>query len=578
MEPRRRFRFLKELAQGGFGKVYLAEMVTGDNFSSVVAIKLLHGRWLSNDEIVMRSRDEARLLGRLRHRNIVRVEDLTAINGQCAIVMEYLQGVDLKNTTGWLKEHGRRFPFKAAFEAIAAIAAGLDAAFNHVPIQGGTPLQVIHRDIKPSNAMITIEGDVKVLDFGTARATFEEREAKTQVLAFGSQAYMSPERTLDQQDGSPGDIFSLGITLYELLTLESYGKIQLREERFEETREERIAGLELADLPEDAREDTRNALRRLLAYKPEGRPVAAEVVEMMESLADRSHDAGLKRFAREAVKLMLESASHEPDPNDPYMGSTLFEDVSGVSDSGPNGAAATLPPRAEPTEEEPFQPPPELAEAPQATVAMSQKVGETSGASGVRRANLARTDLGTSGPRVGGGPRSDGGTSGATRTSGASTISGATAVEPAKGGGTVKLVAALLLFGVGGLVLAAGGWWWWSRQEGTGGTSRPVIVEKRGRPGTPDVDWSANASGKGGALLRAPGGAAEVIFSSTTGFRDEWDGSQFLRLKDLEPGVVRTKLRPADGGPVVMSTFEVEADRTCAWTFTGRRWEQGECR
>src|SRR4051812_20470339 len=102
-EPRRRFRFLRELAQGGFGKVYLAEMITGDNFSSIVAIKLLHGRWIGNDEVVMRSRDEARLLGRLRHRNIVRVEDLTAIQGQCAIVMEYLQGVDLKTVSSALK-------------------------------------------------------------------------------------------------------------------------------------------------------------------------------------------------------------------------------------------------------------------------------------------------------------------------------------------------------------------------------------------------------------------------------------------------------------------------------------------
>ena len=107
MEPRRRFKFLKELAQGGFGKVYLAEMITGENFSKVVAIKLLHGRWLGNDEIVMRSRDEARLLGRLRHRNIVGVEDLTSINGQCAIVMEYLMGVDLKTVCTSLKEQDK---------------------------------------------------------------------------------------------------------------------------------------------------------------------------------------------------------------------------------------------------------------------------------------------------------------------------------------------------------------------------------------------------------------------------------------------------------------------------------------
>ena len=136
MQHRRRFKFLKELAQGGFGKVYLAEMITGENFSSVVAIKLLHGKWLGNDEIVMRSRDEARLLGRLRHRNIVRVEDLTSINGQCAIVMEYLQGVDLKTITTTLRENNKPFPRRSAFESAGAIAAALAYIREVVPDEG----------------------------------------------------------------------------------------------------------------------------------------------------------------------------------------------------------------------------------------------------------------------------------------------------------------------------------------------------------------------------------------------------------------------------------------------------------
>ena len=107
MQPRRRFRFIKELSEGAFGKVYLAEMITGENFKSVVAIKLLHGKWTTHQEIVQRSRDEARVLGLLHHRNIIRVEDLTSINGQCAIVMEYLEGVDLKWMMSYLKDKGK---------------------------------------------------------------------------------------------------------------------------------------------------------------------------------------------------------------------------------------------------------------------------------------------------------------------------------------------------------------------------------------------------------------------------------------------------------------------------------------
>ncbi|MFN7143291.1 MAG: protein kinase domain-containing protein, partial [Myxococcota bacterium] len=344
-EPRRRFRFLKELAQGGFGKVYLAEMITGDNFSSIVAIKVLHGKWIDNDEVVMRSRDEARLLGRLRHRNIVRVEDLTSIQGQCAIVMEYLQGIDLKTICNALREQNRVFPRQAAFEVIGAIAAALDAAYNHRPLQGGEPLKVIHRDIKPSNAMITIEGDVKVLDFGTARANFEEREAKTQALAFGSAAYMAPERLMGEEDRPAGDIFSLGVTLYELLTLDSFGKIHIRPERFEKTVAERLAALDLSSIPESEHESFRETMRLMLGYEPETRPTATEVVELMEAFSERARDGGLKRFARETVKDTIERHIPEQDPNDPLTGSLIYEDSGGFATPADASDATSAPQR-----------------------------------------------------------------------------------------------------------------------------------------------------------------------------------------------------------------------------------------
>jgi len=330
MEPRRRFRFLKELSEGAFGKVYLAEMITGDNFKSVVAIKLLHGKWSGHEEIVRRSRDEARVLGLLHHRNIIRVEDLTSINGQCAIVMEYLDGVDLKTLTSDARNRGSRVPRKVVFEVGAQIGSALDAAYNKQPLQGGAPLRLIHRDIKPSNVMLTVAGDVKVLDFGTAQARFDDREAHTQALAFGSAAYMAPERLLGDPDAPSGDVFSLGITLYEMLAGEGFGKIHIRPERFEAKLEKNLGELDLSDLDETRAEQVRAMMRLLLAYEAERRPTAVQVTELLEALAEEVHDGSIRRFCREVVAPIREAMDPEQDPNDPLTGSTVFEDSSGL--------------------------------------------------------------------------------------------------------------------------------------------------------------------------------------------------------------------------------------------------------
>lgn len=663
-EPRRRFRFLKELAQGGFGKVYLAEMITGDNFSSVVAIKVLHSKWVDNDEVVMRSRDEARLLGRLRHRSIVRVEDLTAIQGQCAIVMEYLQGVDLKTISNALREQGKPFPRQSMFEVIGAIASALDAAYNHMPLQGGESLKVIHRDIKPSNAMITIEGDVKVLDFGTARASFDDREAKTQALAFGSAAYMAPERLMGEEDHPAGDIFSLGITLYELLTLDSFGKIHIRPERFEKTVAERLAGIDLTGVPEPMHEDFRETMRMMLAYEPENRPTSSQVVELMETFGDAARDGGLKRFVRESVKEIIESYTSEQDPNDPLTGMLVYEDSSGfvgpfdsadgtssggmrISGSSPmpmplpgqiTGASsamqraaansaprpATSAPRPAPGASAPrpmnngAPPPLPVTSAPPAPAAAAAAAGaeeddnpftvpedlvEPPAELPVGRPSAGFSPptpphLQTVTPRGMGeaGGRSDGPSAAPTQRSEPSVRPVATSTpapepEAPGGGGFGKIVVVLGLLGMFAVVAAVA--IFFIVGPGTTTVAPPPVAHKpvtegassKLVKGAAELDFAANADGKGGVILTVPTGAAEVTVTSPTGFRTEWDGTGNLRLKDIEPGVLRGKVKPKGGGPSVLADFSVEAGTTCAFTFKlsltdggGGSWEKSECR
>lgn len=630
MEPRRRFRFLKELAAGGFGKVYLAEMVTGDNFSSVVAIKLLHGKWLGNDEIVMRSRDEARLLGRLRHRSIVRVEDLTSINGQCAIVMEYLNGADLKTACAWLGEQARPFPRKSAFEIIASVADALDAAYNARPLQGGDPLRVIHRDIKPSNVMITVEGDVKVLDFGTARASFEDREAKTQALAFGSAAYMAPERHLGEDDTVSGDIFSLGVTAYEVLALDGYGKIQVRPERYEQQLAERLGKIDFSGLDPGVRADALDLLGRMLAYEMHHRPTAAEVREGMESLAESTRDMGLRRLAREAIITIADTTASPIDPADALAGAVVHEDTSGMSPTGgaetgsrlrtwddPQGVLENPRPDARPRPEITSRPTPVPPAAPPGLATVRPAEGprgpgarppppalppEPSAANGLpagisagqRRPRPSSVQL-TSAPTIVGidadvapvePPRQA--DPAPEEEPPAPYDAPAEESAPPSSGLFLKLgVAAALIVAVlsiGGVVAVL--YYRSTLPTAAANPPRPVTPDPAQTStlpsGTEAMDYSANAAGRGGVILTVPAGASEVAVTNSTDYRTEWNGTRHLRLKDLAPGVYRTKVKPTGEGAALRADFTVEADKTCALSFRERdgmgSWEVGECR
>ena len=137
--------------------MYLAEMMTDNNFSRVVAIKLLHAKWVDHDEIVQRSRDEARVLGLLQHRNIINVVSLTSIAGKCAIVMEYVDGVTLD-------EHINKISGPINEEELVPMFCELLEAFEYAHKN-----KIVHRDIKPSNIIVNKEGNVKVLDFGIAK-------------------------------------------------------------------------------------------------------------------------------------------------------------------------------------------------------------------------------------------------------------------------------------------------------------------------------------------------------------------------------------------------------------------------
>jgi eukaryotic-like serine/threonine-protein kinase len=207
----RSYRIVELLGEGGFGKVYRARMENADGFSKDVAVKLLTERSPPED-VLARFRDESRVLGLVRDRAVVAVDPPTQLGGRWAVIMEYVPGCSCQALT---RQHGTLTP-KVALGIVGEVARALDHVFRQLG-PTGTALELVHRDLKPANLQITPSGEVKILDFGVARANYEAREAHTTRSIQGTFGYIAPER-LQGIDTPAADIYSLGMVLYKIVT------------------------------------------------------------------------------------------------------------------------------------------------------------------------------------------------------------------------------------------------------------------------------------------------------------------------------------------------------------------------
>ena len=301
MADPRRFEVRDELGKGAFGSVYLAEMTSTSGFAKTVALKVLHAEWTQRADMTQRLRDEARLLGRLRHPHIVAVDDLVQVEGQWAVVMEYVPGDDLEALVHRLRGAGRFIPLAAVSGVAEAVARALHAAWSS-PGRDGRPLRVVHRDIKPSNIRITPDGEVKVLDFGIAASTLDGSSGD--VARAGSPAYMAPERLAGEVDGPAGDVYALGATLYELAVGQLFGRAPTDATDPEAVHAERVqsaAARIVADRGAGA-ERLASLIARCLAFRPNERPSAQEVADDARAIGRAAEDADLVVWARTTVE------------------------------------------------------------------------------------------------------------------------------------------------------------------------------------------------------------------------------------------------------------------------------------
>ena len=297
-----KYQLLQKIAVGGMAELYRAKVTRDHGFEKLVAIKKILPHLTDQGNLVKAFIDEAKLAAHLQHENIVQIYDFGSIDGEYFIAMEYLFGKDLRKLTDKAKKTAVPLGLENTLYIISRICAGLDYSHNLKDLQG-EPLNIIHRDINPQNIFLTYEGQVKIIDFGIAKAA-SHNSTTHEGLIKGKLAYMSPEQATGKTIDHRSDIFSTGIIFYELLagrrmfegeTMQVYSKV--REGRYEPL--DKL----LPDLPAKLHEVVEGAL----AKDPDQRyqtcgEMLADLEECIFELSVRTNGRSFASFVKEFFK------------------------------------------------------------------------------------------------------------------------------------------------------------------------------------------------------------------------------------------------------------------------------------
>jgi serine/threonine-protein kinase len=210
-----RYRVIEKLASGGMAEVFRAESAGLEGFKKQVAIKRVLPHLSEKKKFISMFLDEARLSAHLSHSNCVQVFDIGVGDNAYFIVMEYVDGADLKAVLETLKKQGRELPVEEAVFICIKICEGLCYA-HELTDSEGRPFAVVHRDVSPPNVLMTRHGEIKIVDFGLAKASSQLEKSEPGIIK-GKFSYLSPEAALGKDVDHRTDIFAVGILLWEML-------------------------------------------------------------------------------------------------------------------------------------------------------------------------------------------------------------------------------------------------------------------------------------------------------------------------------------------------------------------------
>jgi len=288
-----RYELIARLGAGGMGEVFRARSRGAGGFEKQVVIKRILPHLASDPDFVQRFIEEGKLVVKLRHAGIVQVLDMGEQDGTFFIAMEHVDGKDLAELLRASKASHIALPIPIAVYMLGELLEALDYAHRATDVDG-TPLGIIHRDVSPSNVLVSQTGEVKLVDFGIARAT--ERLAATTTGAIrGKYGYMSPQQAAGAELDARSDLFSVGVVAWELLSGArpfdgASDLLTLDRVRFHDPGA-------LATVAPTVPEDLSRWVARLLAKQPEDRFASAD--EAMRALREHVIESRIMVGARE---------------------------------------------------------------------------------------------------------------------------------------------------------------------------------------------------------------------------------------------------------------------------------------
>lgn len=306
-----RYEILERVGFGGMAEVYKGRLVTERGAEKIVAVKKILPQLADDAQFRSMFIHEAKIAFSLSHRNIVSVFDQGEEEGFYYLVMDFIEGHDLAKMLHVLQTNGEGMPEPLAVFIASEVLAALEYAHSRRD-GSGRHLNIIHRDVSPSNIYISYDGEVKLGDFGIAKISSNPGTSVHGVK--GKWSYMAPEQARGENLDARSDLFSLGVTLYELVTASKLFDEENEMKLLEAVRAARIP--DLATVCPTLSPELRAILTRTLQARPEDRYASAS--ELEEELRGILHKSGSQRWNRKLGKFLKDlipiDRKSSPDP------------------------------------------------------------------------------------------------------------------------------------------------------------------------------------------------------------------------------------------------------------------------